>query len=44
GINQGFAPKFLRRYAEIGETIKQAVGSYVSDVKAVDFPSASEQY
>ncbi|MDE6535201.1 MAG: 3-methyl-2-oxobutanoate hydroxymethyltransferase [Muribaculaceae bacterium] len=44
GINQGFAPKFLRRYAEIGETIKEAVGNYVSDVKAVDFPSATEQY
>lgn len=44
GINQGFAPKFLRRYAEIGETIKEAVGKYITDVKAVDFPSPSEQY
>lgn len=44
GINQGFSPKFLRRYAEIGETIKNAVGAYISDVKSADFPSASEQY
>lgn len=44
GINEGFAPKFLRRYAEIGKTIKESVGKYVSDVKAVDFPNDSEQY
>lgn len=44
GINEGFAPKFLRRYAELGKTIKESVGKYVSDVKAVDFPNDSEQY
>lgn len=44
GINQGFSPRFLRRYADLGNVIVDAIGNYVSDVKAVDFPNASEQY
>ena len=44
GMNRGFSPKFMRRYADLADAIEQAVGHYVSDVKAVDFPSASEQY
>lgn len=44
GINQGFSPKFLRRYADLATTITGAVGSYIKDVKDVTFPSATEQY
>lgn len=44
GINQGFSPRFLRRYADLGNVIVDAIGNYVSDVKAVEFPNASEQY
>lgn len=44
GINQGFSPRFLRRYADLGNVIVDAIGNYVSDVKAVDFPNESEQY
>lgn len=44
GINQGFSPRFLRRYADLGNVIVDAIGNYVSDVKTVDFPNASEQY
>lgn len=44
GINQGFAPKFLRHYADLGSEIKTAVGNYVSDVKDAAFPNESEQY
>lgn len=44
GMNQGFAPKFLRRYADLAPVITDAVGKYVSDVKAVDFPNENEQY
>ncbi len=44
GINQGFSPKFLRRYADLATTINQAVGNYIKDVKDVSFPSAEEQY
>ena len=44
GINQGFSPKFLRRYADLATTIRGAIGSYIDDVKNVDFPSPEEQY
>ena len=44
GINQGFSPKFLRRYADLSTIINQAVGRYIDDVKTSDFPNASEQY
>lgn len=44
GINQGFSPKFLRRYADLSTVINQAVGRYIDDVKTSDFPNASEQY
>ncbi|RHJ81878.1 3-methyl-2-oxobutanoate hydroxymethyltransferase [Parabacteroides sp. AM08-6] len=44
GINQGFSPRFLRRYANIGEEITRAVQAYVEDVKTSDFPNEKEQY
>ncbi|MCI9043549.1 MAG: 3-methyl-2-oxobutanoate hydroxymethyltransferase [Muribaculaceae bacterium] len=44
GMNTDFKPKFLRRYAELGDVIRESLGRYVADVKAVDFPNASEQY
>lgn len=44
GINQGFSPKFLRRYADLASTINNAVGNYIKDVKDVTFPSPEEQY
>lgn len=44
GINKGFSPKFLRRYADLSSVINDAVGRYVDDVKTGDFPNADEQY
>lgn len=44
GINKGFSPRFLRRYADLGTVIEDAVGNYIADVKRRDFPNESEQY
>ena len=44
GINKGFSPRFLRRYADLSTVINDAVAHYVDDVKTSDFPNASEQY
>lgn len=44
GINQGFSPRFLRRYAALYDTITNAVQAYIRDVKTADFPNESEQY
>ena len=44
GIKMGFSPRFLRRYANIGEEITRAVQAYIEDVKTQDFPNEKEQY
>ena len=44
GINKGFSPRFLRRYADLSTTINDAVAHYIDDVKTRDFPSEKEQY
>ena len=44
GINSEFYPRFLRRYANLTETMSGAFGSYIRDVKEGDFPSEEEQY
>jgi 3-methyl-2-oxobutanoate hydroxymethyltransferase len=44
GINQEFSPRFLRRYHNLYEEMKGAVGAYINDVKSKDFPNEREQY
>jgi 3-methyl-2-oxobutanoate hydroxymethyltransferase len=44
GITHEFKPRFLRRYADLNTVITQAVGKYVDDVKAKDFPNQDEKY
>ncbi len=44
GLNSGFSPRFLRRYADLGNQIRTAVGRYIEDVKSGDFPSPEESY
>lgn len=44
GLNQGFQPKFLRHFAELGNEVKSAVGNYISAVKDASFPSVEESY
>ncbi len=44
GINKGFSPRFLRRYADLHTVMTDAVGRYVANVKSQDFPNEQEQY
>ena len=44
GINKGFSPRFLRRYADLSTIITDSVKNYIKDVKTCDFPNESEQY
>ena len=44
GMTHEFSPRFLRRYLNLFEDIKNAVGQYVSDVKSIDFLTKKEQY
>lgn len=44
GLTRDFHPRFVRRYAELGETVGEAVAQYVADVRASAFPSDDESY
>jgi len=44
GLNEGFRPRFLRLYAEMGQAVRTSVGQYITDVKTRDFPNNEEQY
>ena len=38
GMDETFKPRFVRRYATLGATIKDAVGHYVTEVRGGDVP------
>jgi 3-methyl-2-oxobutanoate hydroxymethyltransferase len=44
GLSVGHTPKFARRYANVGEAIRNAVGAYADDVREGSFPSDEESY
>jgi len=44
GMNQGFAPKFLRKYFNGFEELKKAFNHYHSDVIHKEFPTEKESY
>jgi 3-methyl-2-oxobutanoate hydroxymethyltransferase len=41
GMTEGFTPKFVKRYANLGEEAARAVGAYLDDVAAGRFPEAA---
>jgi 3-methyl-2-oxobutanoate hydroxymethyltransferase len=44
GINKGFSPRFLRRYAQLHDVMTDAFRQYLADVRDGKFPSADESY
>ncbi len=44
GMDETFKPRFVRRFAQLGQTIKEAVASYVGEVRAGTFPSDAESF
>ena len=44
GITKEFSPRFLRRYLNLYQDMKDADSNYIKDVKSVDFPNEKEQY
>lgn len=44
GLNQGFKPKFLRHFANLGEQVQTAVADYVTAVQDGSFPNENECY
>jgi len=44
GMDETFKPRFVRRFATLGETIKDAIGHYIADVRDGSFPSDAESF
>ena len=44
GITADFSPRFLRRYLNLYEDMKDATSQYIADIKSKDFPNENEQY
>jgi 3-methyl-2-oxobutanoate hydroxymethyltransferase len=44
GLDEGRAPRFVKRYAEVGSEIRRALGAYVVDVRSGRFPEDEHTY
>jgi 3-methyl-2-oxobutanoate hydroxymethyltransferase len=44
GLSQGPSPKFVKRFAELGAAVKDAVGEYARQVRSGEFPSIEQTY
>jgi 3-methyl-2-oxobutanoate hydroxymethyltransferase len=44
GMMEEFHPRFVRKYLNLSEEIKNAFRSYIKDIKEIKFPSKSESY
>lgn len=44
GLNPGFSPKFLRRFAELGEAAARGVREYADSVRSGDYPSTEHSF
>ncbi len=44
GMTTGYVPRFVRSYAKVGETIKQATAAFAKDVRSGEFPGPSEAF
>lgn len=44
GLTEEFKPRFVRRYAELAETMRGAFQTYIRDVKSKHFPTDKESY
>jgi 3-methyl-2-oxobutanoate hydroxymethyltransferase len=44
GMTEGHTPKFVKRFAEIGDQVRGAIGQYVEEVRDGSFPAAEHCY
>ena len=44
GMNLNFAPKFVKKYSEVGTAIRSAVQAYVDEVRSGAFPDKAHSY
>ncbi|PZR11481.1 MAG: 3-methyl-2-oxobutanoate hydroxymethyltransferase [Archangium gephyra] len=44
GLNPHFKPKFVKHYATLGESVKEAAGSYFDEVRSGSFPDEAHSF
>lgn len=44
GLNEGFAPRFLRQYASMGADVRAAVGRFADDVRSGAYPDDAHSF
>ncbi|HET6578334.1 MAG TPA: 3-methyl-2-oxobutanoate hydroxymethyltransferase [Gemmatimonadales bacterium] len=44
GLNEGFSPKFLKHYAELGQAVRAAVRGYASEVRQGSYPGPEHSF
>jgi len=44
GLTEGFSPRFLKRYANLATTVREAVGQYIQEVRSGQFPAPANSH
>jgi 3-methyl-2-oxobutanoate hydroxymethyltransferase len=44
GLNDEFSPKFLKRYANLADDVRKAVGEYAREVRAKSYPGDEHSF
>src|SRR5690606_23103177 len=44
GLNEGFAPRFLKRYAQLGTAVRDAIGAFARDVREGRYPDDEHSF
>ena len=44
GLNDTFSPRFLKRYAEMAEDVRTAIGNFAKDVRSGTYPDAEHSF
>jgi 3-methyl-2-oxobutanoate hydroxymethyltransferase len=44
GLNEEFAPRFLKRYATLGATVRNAVAAFGAEVRNGTYPDDSHSF
>ncbi len=44
GLNDDFSPKFVKKYADVGQTMKTAFTAYIEEIQSGIFPAEEHSY
>ncbi|MBA2293397.1 MAG: 3-methyl-2-oxobutanoate hydroxymethyltransferase [Gemmatimonadales bacterium] len=44
GLNEGFAPRFLKQYATLGADVRDAIGRFADDVRSGTYPDDAHSF